>query len=79
MQKASTDPRSVYDGVQKRHRPIFYRLSLAEMVVPYGNPEHPHHRKHAFDLGEYGGGYMTNSLTLGCDCKGAIQVSETFF
>ncbi|KGY15832.1 hypothetical protein PABG_11069 [Paracoccidioides brasiliensis Pb03] len=37
-------------------RPIFYRLSLAEMVVPYGNPEHSHQRKHAFDLGEYGGG-----------------------
>ncbi|KAH7039574.1 peroxisomal copper amine oxidase [Microdochium trichocladiopsis] len=54
-------------------RPIFYRLSLAEMVVPYGNPEHPHQRKHAFDLGEYGAGYMTNSLALGCDCKGAIH------
>lgn len=54
-------------------RGVFYRLSLAEMVVPYGNPEHPHQRKHAFDLGEYGGGYMTNSLALGCDCKGAIH------
>ena len=30
-------------------RPLFYRLSLAEMVVPYGAPEHPHPRKHAFD------------------------------
>jgi primary-amine oxidase len=63
-------------------RPIFYRLSLAEMVVPYGNPEHPHQRKHAFDLGEYGGGYMTNSLSLGCDCKGAIHymdVSQPIF
>lgn len=59
-----------YDKVEQKVRPIFYRLSLAEMVVPYGNPEHPHHRKHAFDLGEYGGGYMTNSLALGCDCKG---------
>ena len=55
-----------------RERPILWRLSLAEMVVPYGNPEHPHQRKHAFDLGEYGGGYMTNDLALGCDCKGAI-------
>lgn len=43
-------------------RPLFYRLSLVEMVVPYGNPEAWHFRKHAFDLGEYGGGYMTNSL-----------------
>jgi len=57
-------------------RGVFYRLSLAEMVVPYGNPEHPHQRKHAFDLGEYGGGYMTNSLALGCDCKGAIHYIE---
>ena len=60
-------------------RGIFYRLSLAEMVVPYGNPEHPHHRKHAFDLGEYGGGYMTNSLALGCDCKGAIHYMDANF
>ncbi|KAI1321240.1 peroxisomal copper amine oxidase [Xylariaceae sp. FL0255] len=60
-------------------RPIFYRLSLAEMVVPYGNPEHPHQRKHAFDLGEYGAGYMTNSLTLGCDCKGSIHYLDAEF
>ena len=60
-------------------RPVFWRISLAEMVVPYGNPEHPHHRKHAFDLGEYGGGYMTNSLSLGCDCKGAIHYMDADF
>ena len=35
------------DGVV---RPIFYRLSLAEMVVPYAAPEHPHARKFAFDV-----------------------------
>ncbi|ORY57597.1 copper amine oxidase [Pseudomassariella vexata] len=60
-------------------RPVFYRLSLAEMVVPYGNPEHPHQRKHAFDLGEYGAGYMTNSLSLGCDCKGSIHYLDADF
>lgn len=60
-------------------RPLFYRLSLAEMVVPYGNPEHPHQRKHAFDLGEYGAGYMTNSLKLGCDCKGVIHYLDAHF
>lgn len=60
-------------------RPIFWRLSLAEMVVPYGNPEHPHQRKHAFDLGEYGGGYMTNSLSLGCDYKGSIHYLDAAF
>ncbi|CAM1508166.1 Fc.00g050140.m01.CDS01 [Cosmosporella sp. VM-42] len=60
-------------------RPIFYRMSLAEMVVPYGNPEHPHQRKHAFDLGEYGAGYLTNSLSLGCDCKGFIYYLDAYF
>jgi primary-amine oxidase len=60
-------------------RDTFWRLSLTEMVVPYGNPEHPHQRKHAFDLGEYGGGYMTNSLSLGCDCKGAIHYMDAAF
>ena len=34
------------DGVL---RPVFYRMSLAEMVVPYGAPEYPHPRKFAFD------------------------------
>lgn len=70
---------SFYDRDEDRVRPIFYRLSLTEMVVPYGNPEHPHQRKHAFDLGEYGGGYMTNSLSLGCDCKGAIHYMDFDF
>ncbi|KAH7244475.1 copper amine oxidase [Fusarium redolens] len=60
-------------------RPIFYRLSLSEMVVPYGAPEHPHQRKHAFDLGEYGAGYMANSLALGCDCKGVIHYLDAEF
>lgn len=26
-------------------RPLFYRMSLAEMVVPYAAPEAPHPRK----------------------------------
>ncbi|OBT75859.1 hypothetical protein VF21_04372 [Pseudogymnoascus sp. 05NY08] len=70
---------SFFDKFENKVRPIFYRLSLVEMVVPYGNPEHPHQRKHAFDLGEYGGGYMTNSLLLGCDCKGAIHYMDADF
>lgn len=70
---------SFFDKEENKVRPIFYRLSLAEMVVPYGNPDHPHQRKHAFDLGEYGGGYMTNSLALGCDCKGSIHYMDFDF
>ncbi|KAI0065136.1 hypothetical protein BV25DRAFT_1880805 [Artomyces pyxidatus] len=54
-------------------RPLFYRLSVAEMVVPYGAPEHPHPRKFAFDTGEYGMGTMANELSLGCDCLGQIH------
>ncbi|KAG6830086.1 hypothetical protein H0H92_002258 [Tricholoma furcatifolium] len=54
-------------------RPILYRLSLAEMVVPYGAPEFPHPRKFAFDSGEYGMGTMANELSLGCDCLGQIH------
>ncbi|KAK5079963.1 peroxisomal copper amine oxidase [Exophiala xenobiotica] len=68
-----------FDKDDNAVRPVFYRLSLAEMVVPYGNPDHPHQRKHAFDLGEYGGGYMTNSLSLGCDCKGSIHYMDAEF
>lgn len=64
---------SMYDMYEKRDRSLFNRISVVEMVVPYGNPDPPHHRKHAFDVGEYGTGLMTNSLKLGCDCKGAIR------
>ena len=61
------------DMYEKRRRMLFNRLSVAEMLVPYGNPDSPHHRKHAFDIGEYGMGFMTNPLKAGCDCKGAIK------
>lgn len=57
-----------YDG-----RPVFYRLSLAEMTVPYGDPRVPYHRKSAYDLGEGGAGCTANNLELGCDCLGAIR------
>ncbi|KAM0417119.1 hypothetical protein ACHAPT_012895 [Fusarium lateritium] len=60
-------------NLEDQERNIFARLSVVEMFVPYGCPKEPHHRKHAFDIGEYGSGYMANSLKLGCDCKGAIH------
>ena len=56
-----------------RDRPILYRASLTEMVVPYGDPRPTQVRKNAFDVGEYGMGMCTNSLRLGCDCVGHIQ------
>ena len=57
---------------QGRQRPIIYRAALSEMVVPYGDPSQAHFRKNAFDVGEYGIGSLTNSLSLGCDCLGEI-------
>jgi primary-amine oxidase len=56
-----------------RERPILYRASLSEMVVPYGDPRPGHWRKNAFDAGEYNVGALANSLELGCDCLGEIR------
>jgi primary-amine oxidase len=54
-------------------RPIVHRASLAEMYVPYGDPAPTHRFKNVFDQGEYGVGWLANSLTLGCDCVGHIH------
>ena len=58
---------------QGKVRPIIYRASLSDMVVPYGDPSEASFRKNAFDIGEYGIGQLSNPLTLGCDCLGDIQ------
>ena len=47
-------------------------MSFAEMVVPYRDPTLDHNRRTAFDIGEWGMGFMTTSLALGCDCLGEI-------
>lgn len=60
-------------------RPLFHRISLSEMIVPYGSPDFPHQRKHALDIGEYGAGNCTNPLSLGCDCKGVIHYLDAHF
>lgn len=49
-----------YDG-----RKLFYRLSLSEMFVPYGDSRPPYPRKAAFDLGNNGAGVNANNLQLG--------------
>ncbi|EJT47203.1 peroxisomal copper amine oxidase (Methylamine oxidase) [Trichosporon asahii var. asahii CBS 2479] len=68
-----------YDDGAKGNRPMFYRMSIAEMVVPYASTIYPHHRKHAFDTGEYGVGALANSLALGCDCLGSISYMDAEF
>jgi primary-amine oxidase len=56
-----------------RLRPVAHRLSFAEMVVPYRDASPDHYRRTAFDIGEWGLGFMTTSLALGCDCLGEIS------
>jgi len=55
-----------------RLRSVAHRLSFAEMVVPYRDASPDHYRRTAFDIGEWGLGFMTTSLALGCDCLGEI-------
>ena len=56
----------------ERLRSVAHRLSFAEMVVPYRDASPDHYRRTAFDIGEWGLGFMTTSLSLGCDCLGEI-------
>ncbi|MDZ8068899.1 MAG: primary-amine oxidase [Nostoc sp. DedQUE08] len=46
-------------------RPILYRASLSEMVVPYGDPQPTWSFKNAFDVGEYNLGLLANTMELG--------------
>ncbi len=56
-----------------RLRQVAHRLSFAEMIVPYRDATPDHYRRTAFDIGEWGLGFMTTSLELGCDCLGEIR------
>ncbi|HXB49857.1 MAG TPA: primary-amine oxidase [Streptosporangiaceae bacterium] len=56
-----------------RLRSVIHRASVAELVIPYGDPRPFQGWRNAFDIGEYGIGIMTNSLELGCDCLGEIR------
>jgi primary-amine oxidase len=58
---------------QGRERLILYRAAVADMVVPYGDPRPTYFHRNAFDVGEYGIGYLANSLENGCDCLGEIR------
>ncbi len=54
-------------------RRILDRASIAEMVVPYGDPSPVRSWQNYFDTGEYLIGRLANSLELGCDCLGEIH------
>lgn len=55
-----------------RVRPIVHRASIAEMLVPYGDPGPVRFWQNYFDTGEYLLGRLVNTLELGCDCVGDI-------
>jgi primary-amine oxidase len=57
--------------VSLQDRPVLYRASVPEMVVPYGDPKFRHWQAY-FDTGEYLVGKWANALELGCDCLGEI-------
>jgi len=51
-----------------RVRPVMYRGSLSEMVVPYGDPSGGWFFRNSFDAGELGLGINAAPLTPGVDC-----------
>ncbi|MBD2168545.1 primary-amine oxidase [Calothrix membranacea FACHB-236] len=55
-----------YDDGEKI-RPVLYRASLSEMVVPYGHPNFTWAFRNAFDVGEYNFGSLATSMELGKD------------
>jgi primary-amine oxidase len=57
-------------------RPIVYRASVAEMVVPYGDPSPTRFWQNYFDCGEYMFARYADSLQLGCDCLGDIHYTD---
>ncbi|MGP7814557.1 primary-amine oxidase [Glutamicibacter soli] len=61
-----------FDDAGERRR-ILDRASIAEMVVPYGDPSPVRSWQNYFDTGEYLVGRFANSLELGCDCLGEIH------
>jgi primary-amine oxidase len=59
--------------VSLRDRPVVYRASIAEMMVPYADPGPARFWQNYFDAGEYLLGQQVVSLKLGCDCLGEIR------
>src|SRR5581483_5330598 len=52
---------------QGRVRSVLYRASLAELFVPYGDPDANWAWRTLFDEGNLGLGLMAHSLTAGAD------------
>jgi primary-amine oxidase len=60
-------------------RPILYRASLSEMVVPYGDPDANWRWRAAFDVGEYSVGRLASPLEPKLDApEKADLINATF-
>lgn len=63
----------------KALRPVMYRGSISEMVVPYGDPEQHWIWRNAFDEGEYGIGRLASPLEPAQDAtKNAVFFDVPF-
>jgi primary-amine oxidase len=54
-------------------RDVIYRMGVAEMATPYGDPDPNSRYIMTFDAGEGHLGKLANSLTEGCDCLGVMN------
>ncbi len=60
-------------------RPVMYRGSLSEMVVPYGDPDQHWVWRNAFDEGEYGVGRLASPLEAGMDAPKHAKLFDVTF
>ena len=60
-------------------RPILYRASLSEMVVPYGDPDANWRWRAAFDVGEYSVGRLASPLEAKLDAPEHAQLIDATF
>ncbi|MDQ3800749.1 MAG: primary-amine oxidase, partial [Acidobacteriota bacterium] len=67
-----------YDDEGKT-RPILYRASLSEMVVPYGDPDENWRWRAAFDVGEYSVGRLASPLEPKLDAPENAQLIDATF
>ncbi|MBK9707680.1 MAG: primary-amine oxidase [Acidobacteria bacterium] len=62
-----------------RVRPILYRGSLSEMVVPYGDPSPAWFIRNAFDVGEFGVGRLATPLEAKNDIPDNTTLLDAVF
>ncbi|HVZ38712.1 MAG TPA: primary-amine oxidase [Candidatus Kapabacteria bacterium] len=62
-----------------RERPVLYRGSLSEMVVPYADPDSNWRWRSAFDVGEYGVGRLSSPLEANIDAPANATLLDAVF